>query len=54
MKMTIQEQRRRNEVVFRIRQLQAKKNQQYGLDEIDGIELIELQTEANKNNWLYW
>ena len=52
--MTIQEQQRQNEVILRIRELQTKKNQRYGLDSFDESELIELQIEANKNGWVYW
>lgn len=53
--MTVQEQQRQNTVVLRIRELQDKKRQQYGgLNLTDETEIIELQTEANENNWMYW
>ena len=52
--MTVQEQQRRNTVVLRIRELRGRKRQQYGLELVDETELIELQAEANENNWMYW
>jgi len=52
--MTVKEQQRQNKVVLRIRQLQNKENQRGGLNSFDWSELVELQTEANKNNWHYW
>jgi len=52
--MTVQKQQRQNEVILRIRKLKNKKDQRGGLDSFDWAELVELQVEANENNWIYW
>jgi len=45
---------RQHRVVLRIRQLQSEKNLRGSLSLIQDTEMITLQDEANKNNWLYW
>lgn len=49
---TIERLQRRNKVVARIRVLKRKRRVRFnGSDE---TELVELLTEANENDWLYW
>ena len=52
--MTVQEQKRRNKVVLRIRTLQSEKTQQGGLRFEKDTELTKLQIEADKEMYFIW